>query len=50
MGEKAGRHRLFVGTYTKGASRGIYSVTLDAETGALGAAALAAEEIGRAHV
>jgi 6-phosphogluconolactonase len=43
MGEKGGRHRLFVGTYTKGASRGIYSVALDAETGALGAAVLAAE-------
>ncbi len=29
-------HRLFVGTYTKGASRGIYSLTLDPATGALG--------------
>jgi 6-phosphogluconolactonase len=34
---------MFVGTYTKGASRGIYSVTLDAATGALGAPELAAE-------
>ncbi len=35
-------HRLFVGTYTKGASRGIYSLTLDAQTGALGVPELAA--------
>jgi 6-phosphogluconolactonase len=43
MGEKAGLRRLFVGTYTKGASRGIYSVTLDARTGVLGAPELAAQ-------
>ena len=43
MGAGTGRHRLFVGTYTRGASRGIYSVTLDAATGALGAPELAAE-------
>jgi 6-phosphogluconolactonase len=36
-------HRLFVGTYTKGASRGIYSLSLDAFTGKLGAPELAAE-------
>ncbi|HMD60525.1 MAG TPA: beta-propeller fold lactonase family protein, partial [Opitutaceae bacterium] len=36
-------HRLFVGTYTKGASRGIYSVSLDKSTGALGPPELAAE-------
>jgi 6-phosphogluconolactonase len=36
-------HRLFVGTYSKGASRGIYSVTLDPHTGALGAPEVAAE-------
>jgi 6-phosphogluconolactonase len=35
--------RMFVGTYTKAASRGIYSLTLDASTGALGAPELAAE-------
>jgi 6-phosphogluconolactonase len=34
---------MFVGTYTKAASKGIYSVTLDARTGALGAPELAAE-------
>lgn len=43
MGASSGSHRLFIGTYTKGASRGIYSVTLDAATGALGAPELAAE-------
>jgi 6-phosphogluconolactonase len=43
MGATNGLHRLFVGTYTKGTSRGIYSVTLDAATGVLGAPELAAE-------
>jgi 6-phosphogluconolactonase len=43
MGAMTGLHRLFVGTYTKGASRGIYSVTLDASTGALGTPEVAAE-------
>ena len=44
MGENpGGSHRLFVGTYTKGASRGIYSLTLDGATGALGAPELSAE-------
>ena len=43
MGAGTGRHRLFVGTYTRGASRGIYSVVLDAATGELGAPELAAE-------
>ncbi len=42
MPQGNGSHRLFVGTYTKGASRGIYSVTLDAETGELGTPELAA--------
>lgn len=41
MGAKT--HRLFVGTYTRATSRGIYSVTLDAATGALSAPELAAE-------
>ncbi len=36
------KHRLYVGTYTRGASRGIYSASLDAATGALGEAGLAA--------
>jgi len=43
MSTEPGRHRLFIGTYTRGASRGIYSVSLDAATGALGAPELAAE-------
>jgi 6-phosphogluconolactonase len=43
MGENIGRHRLFIGTYTKGESRGIYSVELDKATGALGKPAVAAE-------
>ncbi|MGA2018297.1 MAG: lactonase family protein [Opitutaceae bacterium] len=43
MGAGTGRLRLFVGTYTRGASRGIYSVMLDAATGALGAPELAAD-------
>lgn len=37
------RHRLFVGTYTKGGSRGIYSVELDGASGALGEPMVAAE-------
>jgi 6-phosphogluconolactonase len=37
------QHRLFIGTYTKTASRGIYLVALDAQTGALGEPRLAAE-------
>jgi len=45
MGARTGRHRLFIGTYTKGTSRGIYSVTLDTATGALGAPELAAEAL-----
>jgi 6-phosphogluconolactonase len=36
-------HRLFVGTYTKASSEGIYSLELNAVTGALGAPALAAK-------
>ncbi len=36
-------HLLFLGTYTKNGSRGIYSVRLDAATGALSAPVLAAE-------
>ncbi len=43
MGENLGRHRLFIGTYTKGKSRGIYSVTLDSSTGALGEPEVAAD-------
>jgi 6-phosphogluconolactonase len=43
MGENQGRHRLFIGTYTKGQSRGIYSVALDSATGALGEPEVAAE-------
>jgi 6-phosphogluconolactonase len=39
----AHQHRMFVGTYTKAASRGIYRVTLDGATGALAAPELAAE-------
>ena len=38
----AHQHRMFVGTYTKAASRGIYSLTLDGATGELGAPELAA--------
>jgi len=37
------RHLLFIGTYTSGASRGIYSLSLDAASGALSAPAVAAE-------
>jgi 6-phosphogluconolactonase len=36
------RHRLFIGTYTTGASRGIYAAELDAATGVLAVPALAA--------
>jgi 6-phosphogluconolactonase len=36
-------HRFFVGTYTKGSSRGIYTATLDASSGAISAPELAAE-------
>jgi 6-phosphogluconolactonase len=36
-------HRIFVGTYTKGTSRGIYSAALDGTNGALGEPVLAAE-------
>jgi 6-phosphogluconolactonase len=43
MGDNLGRHRLFIGTYTKGKSRGIYSLTLDGTTGALGEPEVAAE-------
>jgi 6-phosphogluconolactonase len=44
MGETIGGcHHIFLGTYTRGTSRGIYSVTLDGATGALGAPELAAE-------
>ena len=42
MGSGSARHRLFIGTYTRATSRGIYSVALDGETGALGAPELAA--------
>jgi 6-phosphogluconolactonase len=44
MGETIGRrHRIFLGTYTRGTSRGIYSVVLDGASGALGVPELAAE-------
>lgn len=36
-------HRFFVGTYTRGASRGIYAGSIDAATGELAEPALAAE-------
>jgi 6-phosphogluconolactonase len=36
-------HRMFIGTYTKAASKGIYAVSLDAATGSLSEPALAAE-------
>ena len=38
----SGEHRIFVGTYTRGTSLGIYAVTLDARSGALGTPRLAA--------
>jgi 6-phosphogluconolactonase len=43
MGANIGGHRLFIGTYTKGKSHGIYSVTMDGKTGELGDPAVAAE-------
>jgi 6-phosphogluconolactonase len=42
MGDNLGSHRLFIGTYTKSTSRGIYALTLDRSTGALGSPELAA--------
>jgi 6-phosphogluconolactonase len=42
MAESRALHRIFVGTYTRGTSRGIYSVALEPE-GALGEPVLAAE-------
>ena len=38
-----GRHRLFFGTYTKNASRGIYTAVLDRSTGVLGELEVAAD-------
>jgi 6-phosphogluconolactonase len=38
-----GHYRLFIGTYTKATSRGIYSATLDRATGVLGEPELSAE-------
>ena len=38
-------HLIFLGTYTKSASRGIYAVRLDGESGALSAPLLAAEAV-----
>lgn len=44
MGENpGGQYRLFIGTYTRATSRGIYSLALDRATGALGEPELAAE-------
>ncbi len=43
MNPPAPSHLLFIGTYTSGASRGIYALRLDAATGALSAPTLAAE-------
>ena len=43
MGETRATHRLFIGTYTRRGSRGIYAVELDQGTGALGSPVLAAE-------
>jgi 6-phosphogluconolactonase len=43
MGEIPRRHRLFIGTYTKRTSQGIYTVELDQTTGALGRPELAAQ-------
>jgi 6-phosphogluconolactonase len=43
MSASRGPYRLFIGTYTKGESRGIYSVTLDGVSGVLGTPELAAE-------
>ncbi|HEY1792242.1 MAG TPA: lactonase family protein [Opitutaceae bacterium] len=36
MGGNKGTHRIFIGTYTKAGSEGIYSISLDAASGALG--------------
>jgi 6-phosphogluconolactonase len=43
MGANPGRYRLYIGTYTRKTSRGIYSVDLDRASGTLGAVQLAAE-------
>jgi 6-phosphogluconolactonase len=43
MPEAPSQYRMFIGTYTKGSSRGIYSLCLDAATGRLGIPHLAAE-------
>ena len=43
MGENPRHHRLFIGTYTKRASQGIYTVELDRATGAFGRPELAAK-------
>jgi 6-phosphogluconolactonase len=43
MSDGSGIHRVFIGTYTKGESRGIYSATLDVASGALGEPEVAAE-------
>jgi 6-phosphogluconolactonase len=43
MGERRDPHRLFIGTYTRRASLGIYAVELDRATGVLGRPELAAE-------
>ena len=43
MGAQGGLHRLFIGTYTRGDSRGIYAVALAGATGEWGAPELAAE-------
>ena len=43
MGDNLGGHRLFIGTYTKGKSRGIYSLSLDRGSGALGTPVVAAD-------
>ncbi len=42
MGQDAASLRLLVGTYTKGSSKGIYTLSIDTSTGALSAPALAA--------
>jgi 6-phosphogluconolactonase len=43
MGHDAGKYRLLIGTYTKGSSRGIYTLAMDGATGALSGPELAAE-------
>lgn len=45
-----GSHLVFLGTYTKSGSRGIQSVRLDAQTGALGPPTLAAEAVNPAWI